>query len=161
MKPAAKSTMKRRIKIGLVCSRGGHLFQLYNLKDWWNKYDRFWVTGKGEDSLFFLKKEKIYYGFFPEHRNVYNAFKNFILGFKIINKEKPDILVSTGAGIAPPIFLAGKILRCKLIFIDSYTFVEYPSLSFRLVSLMCDKLLVQHKKAEKFNKKAEYWGSAI
>lgn len=151
--------MKKKIKIGLVTSRGGHLFQLYQLKEWWRRYERFWITGRGGDSDYLLKNEKVYYGFFPEHRNLFNALRNFFLGFKIVVKEKPDLLVSTGAGIAPPIFLAGKILGCQLIFIDSYSFVKYPSLSARIVNFLVDKLLVQHPKVVKFLKRGEFWGA--
>lgn len=152
---------KKKVKLGLITSRGGHLFQLYSLKDWWKRYDRFWITGKGEDSTFLLKKEKVYFGFFPEHRNLINALRNFFLGLKIMIKERPDLLVSTGAGITPPIFLAGKIFGCKLIFIDSYSFVKYPSFSARLVSSFVDKLLVQHPQMTKLLKKAEFWGSVL
>lgn len=152
---------KKVIKIGLITSRGGHLFQLYQLKDWWEKYDRFWVTDRGGDSDYLLKDEKVYYGHFPENRNWVNGIKNFFLGLKILLKEKPNLLVSTGAGIAPPIFLAGKILGCRLIFIESYTFIKHPSLSGRIVSLFVDKFLVQHKIQKQFYKKAEFWGSTI
>ena len=40
-----------QLKIGLITSRGGHLFQVYQLKKWWSKYDRFWITGEGEGVL--------------------------------------------------------------------------------------------------------------
>lgn len=153
--------MKNKLKIGLVCSRGGHLLQLFLLKKWWNKYEHFWITGKGGDSDYLLKEEKIYFGFFPEHRNLLNALKNLILGLKVLSDERPDLLVSTGAGIAPPIFLIGKILGCKLVFLDSYTFIKYPSLSARLVSFIADKVLVQHQSAVNFFAKAEYWGSVL
>ncbi len=147
------------MKIGLITSRGGHLFQLYRLKPWWSNYDRFWVTGRGGDSDYLLKKEKIYYGFFPESRNAINAFNNLFLAIKILKKEKPDLLISCGAGIAPPFFLVGKILGCKLIFIEPYDFIAHPSLSGRLVKPLVDKLLVQHERQKKFFKNAEFWGS--
>lgn len=149
------------MKIGLVTSRGGHLFQTYQLRDWWIKCDRFWITGKGADSDYMLKGERVYYGYFPESRNVVNAIKNFVLGFKLLIKEKPDVLFSCGAGIAPPIFLAGKVLGIKLIFMEPYDFIAYSSLSGRLVAPIVDKLLVQHKCQLKFFKKAECWGSTI
>jgi len=153
--------MKNKLKIGLVCSRGGHLLQLFVLKKWWSKYEHFWITGKGGDCDYLLKGEKIYFGFFPEHRNLLNALKNLILGLRVLSEERPDLLVSTGAGIAPPIFLIGKILGCKLVFLDSYTFIKYPSLSAKLVSLIADKVLVQHQAAVNFFAKAEYWGSVL
>jgi UDP-N-acetylglucosamine:LPS N-acetylglucosamine transferase len=149
------------MKIGLVTSRGGHLFQLYQLKDWWQRYDRFWITERGGDSDYLLKNEKVYYGYFPESRNFINALRNLFLGFSILRREKPDLLFSCGAGIAPPIFLAGKILCCRLIFMEPYDFISCPSLSGRLVSPIVDKLLVQHKTQKKFFKKAEFWGATL
>ncbi|PJE67791.1 UDP-N-acetylglucosamine--LPS N-acetylglucosamine transferase [Candidatus Shapirobacteria bacterium CG10_big_fil_rev_8_21_14_0_10_40_9] len=149
------------MKIGLITSRGGHLFQLYQLKGWWSRYERFWVTGRGEDTKFFLKKERVYYAYFPESRNFLNAIKNLFLGFKILKKEKPDLLVSCGAGIAPPIFLAGKLLGCKLVFMEPYDFIAYPSLSGRLIAPIADKILVQHKRQKRFYKKSQYWGGTI
>ncbi len=149
------------MKIGLITSRGGHLFQLYQLKPWWSSHKRFWVTGRGGDSDYFLKEEKRYYGFFPESRNVINAFKNLFLAIKILRKEKPDLLLSCGAGMAPPFFLVGKFLGCKLIFIEPYDFIAFPSLSGKLVSPLVDKLLVQHEIQKKFFKKAEFWGSTL
>lgn len=152
---------KRKIKIGLVCSRGGHLLQLYLLKKWWSNYERFWITGEGEDASFLLRREKVYFGFFPEHRNIFNAIRNFVQGWKIIRREKPNLLVSTGAGIAPPVFLAGKLLGCRLIFIEPYDFVAHPSLSGKLIYILADKFLIQHQIQQKFFPKAEYWGSTL
>ena len=149
------------MKIGLITSRGGHLFQLYQLKNWWQKYDRFWITDKGGDSDYLLEKERVYYGYFPESRNLINALRNLFLGFSILRKEKPDLLFSCGAGITPPIFLAGKILGCRLIFMEPYDFISYPSLSGKLVSFIVDKLLIQQKVQKKFYSKAEFWGTTI
>lgn len=149
------------MKIGFITSRGGHLFQVCQLKDWWKKYDRFWITGKGGDSDYLLKGERIYYGYFPESRHLLNAFRNFILGFQILKKEKPDLLFSCGAGIAPPIFLAGKLLGCKLIFMEPFDFIAFPSLSGKMVYRIVDKFLIQKKVQKKFYPRAEFWGSSL
>lgn len=153
--------MKKKLKIGLVTSRGGHLFQLYQLKDWWKNYDRFWITGRGGDSDYLLKGEKVYYAFFPESRNIFNAVRNFFFGLKVLLAKRPNLLISCGAGIAPPVFLAGKILGAKLIFIEPYDFIKYPSLSGRLVYPLVDKMLVQHLVQKKFYSKTELWGATL
>lgn len=155
------SEMKTALKIGLITSKGGHLFQLHQLKPFWRQYRRFWVTFKGKDVNYLLKKEKIYFGYYPESRNVLNAFRNLILAFKILRKERPDLLVSAGAAIAPPFFLAGKLMGCKLIFIEPYDFVNFPSLSGRLVYRLADKFIIQQKCQRKFFPKAEYWGATL
>ena len=153
--------MAERIKIGLISSRGGHLFQLYQLKDWWKRYPRFWVTDRGEDSDYLLRNEKAYYGYFPESRNLFNAIRNFFLAFKILRKEKPNLLVSCGAGIAPPFFYVGKILGCKLIFIETFTFVKRPTLSGKIIYPIANLFLIQHKDLKKFYPKAKYWGRIL
>lgn len=149
------------MKIGLITSRGGHLFQVYQLAEWWRRYDHFWVTGQGGDSDYMLKGERVYYGHFPESRNIGNAIKNLVLAVQVLRKEQPDVLFSCGAGIAPPVFLVGKLMGCKLIFMEPYDFTSHPSLSGRLVARLVDRLLVQHKCQKDFFKRAEYWGATL
>lgn len=153
--------MSKPFTLCLVSSRGGHLYELYQLKNWWKKYKRFWITGRGSDVSYLLKNEKIYLGYFPESRNILNAIKNFFLGWWIIYREKPDLIVSCGAGIAPPVFLAAKLLKTRLLFIDSISFVLYPSLSAKIISFFADKTLVQHKHMVKTLHNAEYWGGIL
>lgn len=151
----------KRITLCLVSSRGGHLYQLYQLRPWWKAYSRFWITGRGADVTHLLKGENVYYGYFPETRSVVNAIKNFFFSLQIIFRQKPDVIVSCGAGIAPPVFIAGKLLGAQLIFIDSISFVKYPSLSAKIISLFADKTLVQHEHMAKTLYGAEYWGSIL
>ncbi len=149
------------MKIGLITSRGGHLFQLYQLKSWWQDYDRFWLTGRGMDVDYLLKRERVYYGHFPESRSVINALRNLFFGWQVLRKERPDLLVSCGAGIAPPIFLVGKLLGIKLLFLEPYDFIKHPSLSGRMAHHLVDKFLVQHLNQKKFFSKSEFWGATI
>ena len=45
-------------KIGLICSSGGHLFQLYSLEEFWKEFKRFWVTFEKEDTNYLLKMRR-------------------------------------------------------------------------------------------------------
>src|SRR5690349_9992544 len=110
--------MYKKTKICLVTSRGGHLYQMYRLKPWWEKYDHFWITFPGEDVFSLLLKERKYYAFYPESRNLLNAIKNTFLAWKILRKERPTHIISCGAGIAPPFFLVSKLFLIKTIFIE-------------------------------------------
>lgn len=153
--------MAKNIKIGIITSRGGHLYQIYRLKKFWVRYNRFWVTFKGKDTESLLPNETIYYAFYPESRNILNAIKNAILALQILYQERPEYLLSCGAGIAPPFFLAAKLMGIKTIFIEPYDFIKYQSLSGKMVAPFTDKYLVQHKEQLKFHKNAEFWGSTI
>lgn len=134
---------------------------MYLLKKWWVKYERFWISGQGEDINYLLKKEIIYRGFFPESRNAINAIRNFMYGFIILAREKPTLIASFGAGIAPPIFLAAKLLRIPFVFVDSISFVQYPSLSARIAAFFRGVVLVQHEHMTRVVSGAHYWGSVI
>lgn len=151
----------KKNKICLVSSRGGHLFQLFRLQNWWEKYPHFWVTFAGADTHSMLKKEKKYFAHAPESRNLINAIKNFLLAWKILLKEKPTMIISAGAGIAPPFFYVGRLLGMKLIFIEPYDFIKYPSLSAKMVEPFADYLFVQHRQQKKNFKKAVFIGSLL
>lgn len=93
------------MKICLVGSSGGHLTHLYLLKEFWEKHERFWVTFDKVDSKSLLEAEKCYWCYFPTNRNIKNLIKNTFLAFKILKREKPDLIISSGAGPAVPFFI--------------------------------------------------------
>ena len=65
------------IKICLVGSSGGHLMHLYWLKEYWEKYDRFWVTFEKEDAKSLLINEKKYWCYYSAKRAMEHRFKKF------------------------------------------------------------------------------------
>lgn len=153
---------KNSYKIGLITSKGGHLFQLIQLSKLFKKYDRFWVTFAGEDASYHLKNERKYYAFYPESRNIVNALRNFFLALKILKRERPSFLISCGAALAVPFFIVGKLFfKTKLVYVEPYDFVAYPSLTGKILYNFVDLFLVQHKQQKKWFPKAKYWGSLL
>ena len=150
------------MKIGIITSKGGHFLQIYQLNKLFKKNKHFWVTFEGEDIKHYLNKERVYYAYYPESRDVINAIKNLFLAIKIFYKERPDYLISSGAGIAVPFFIIGRLfLKTKLIFVESFDYVAYPSLTGRILYNFVDLFLVQHKTQKKWFKKAKYYGSLL
>lgn len=150
------------LKIGFITSKGGHLTQILQINKLYIKScPKFWVTFKGEDTALYLKKEKVYFAFFPESRSYINLIKNFFLALHIIKKEAPNILISSGAGIAIPFFVIGKILKIKLIYIEPFDFVAYPSLTGKIVYKLADLFLVQHTVQQKWYPNAKHWGNLM
>lgn len=150
-----------KMKIAIVCSTGGHLFQLYILKDWWKKYERFWVTFRKEDALSMLKEEKKYWAYYPTTRNLWNLIRNTILAWRILRKEKPDIIVSTGAGVAVPFFWLGKLFGAKTIFIEVYDRIDSPTLTGKLVYPVTNRFLLQWESQKKFYPKGIVIGEML
>ncbi len=144
------------MKLCLVCSSGGHLFELNSLEDFWKKHERFWVTFPSSDVEYILQKEKVYFAYHPTNRNIFNLFRNFILAVKILNKERPNVVITSGAGVGVPFIYIAKMLSIKTIYIESLTRIKDISLSGKLVYSVTDYFLVQWPDLAKKYRKAIY-----
>ena len=67
------------MRVMLVCSSGGHLIQLHQLKPWWSKHERRWVTFDLPDSRSLLEGEDVAWAHFPTTRNLRNTVRNLSL----------------------------------------------------------------------------------
>ncbi|WP_365806046.1 PssD/Cps14F family polysaccharide biosynthesis glycosyltransferase, partial [Streptomyces sp. NPDC051105] len=142
------------MKIALVGSSGGHLTHLYLLKKFWENEDRFWVTFDKTDAKSILKEERFYPCYYPTNRNVKNTIKNTILAFKILRKEKPDLIISSGAAVAVPFFWLGKLFGAKTVYIEIFDRIDKPTLTGKLVYPVTDKFIVQWEELKKVYPKA-------
>lgn len=149
------------MKICLVCSSGGHFSQLHFLKEFWEVFDHFWVTFSGQDTSSLLRNEKVYWAYCPTNRNIKNLLRNIILAIKILMREKPDVIISTGAGVSVPFIYIAKILSIKAIYIESLTRINILSLSGKMVYPIVDHLIVQWPELEKRYEKAKFIGQVI
>jgi UDP-N-acetylglucosamine:LPS N-acetylglucosamine transferase len=80
---------------------------------------------------------------------------------KIIIKEKPDLIISTGAEIAIPTIFLGKLLGCHTIFIESLCRVKSISPTGKIISRFTDIFLVQWEELSNKHSMLKYWGSTI
>ncbi|MSQ02271.1 MAG: UDP-N-acetylglucosamine--LPS N-acetylglucosamine transferase [Myxococcales bacterium] len=149
-------------RIGIVCSSGGHLAQLHCLGAWWRQHDRFWVTFDKPDSRSLLAGERTYWGHHPTNRSVRNALRNAVLAVRLLWIERPDILVSNGAGLAVPFFWIGKLFfGCRTVYIEVYDRIDSPTLTGRLVRPVLDKMVVQWEEQKAFYPEGINLGSVL
>ena len=142
------------MKVCLVGSSGGHLTHLYLLRKFWEKEDRFWVTIQKEDAVSILKEEQMYPCYYPTNRNLKNLLKNTFLAIKILKKERPDLIISSGAAIAVPFFYIGKLFGAKTVYIEVFDRIDKPTLTGKLVYPITDKFIVQWEEMKKVYPKA-------
>lgn len=147
------------MKIGLVGSSGGHLTHLYMLKPFWENKEHFWVTFDKEDARSLLEGEEMYSCYFPTNRNIKNLIKNTVVAWKVLRKERPDLIISSGAAVAVPFFYLGKLFGAKLIYIEVFDRIDKPTLTGRLVYPIVDKFIVQWEEQKKVYPKAVNLGS--
>lgn len=130
-------------KLGLVCSSGGHLAQLLTLRPWWERHERFWVCFDKPDAVDLLAGERVYWAHWPTNRNLFNLARNTYQARRVLAAERPDLVVSTGAGVALPYFWLGRAAGIDLVWIEVYDRFDSPSLTGRLVAPLCDRVLLQ------------------
>ncbi len=81
--------------------------------------------------------------------------------WKILRKEKPRLILSTGAGPAVAFALVGKVLGVPNIFIETFTRVNRPSLTGRIMYRLADRFYYQWRALEKFFPKGVYGGPLV
>ena len=147
---------RRRPKICIACSSGGHYreaLRATELLDGTKYYVTFWTPHFAQET-----KEKRFYFITHPGRNPFRLFRNIIESYRILKRERPDVIVSTGADVAVPTCILGKLFGAKVIYIESGGQVYTSSLSGKIVYLFADLFLVQWQPALKNFPKAVYGG---
>jgi len=151
--------MKKK-KIALICNDGGHFVQLRLAAQLLSReqFDIYWVTADSKHLQEVLKGCR-HYAFANPSLNRANWLINGLQTIALLVKERPDAIISTGAGIAYLSMLLGKYLfGCKLIFICSAANVTRPSRMPYRVYKLCDRFFVQWPEMKEVFPKAEYIG---
>lgn len=145
----------------LACSAGGHLQQLATLRPWLSAHQRHWVTFDTHDALTLLRGEDITWAYHPTTRNILNLVRNFVRTFGLFRRFRPDLVISTGAGVAVPVFVWAKIFGARTVYIEVYDRIEDPTLTARIVRPITDLFLVQWEAQRRFHPRAILIGQLL
>lgn len=154
-----KNVTEKNMKVCLVGSSGGHLTHLYMLKPFWKDKNHFWVTFDKEDARSLLEGEKMYPCYYPTNRSIKALIKNTKIAWKVLHKEKPDLIISCGAAVAVPFFYIGKMMGAKLVYIEVFDRIDKPTMTGKMVYPIVDKFVVQWEEQKKVYPKAVNLGS--
>jgi UDP-N-acetylglucosamine:LPS N-acetylglucosamine transferase len=149
------------LRICLVASAGGHMNQLLKLAESWKGYDTFYITTTA------ALKEKL-----REQGNVYivgecnreypwRVIQVLVRCISIILRERPDVVISTGAAVGCITCFLGKLVGAKVIWLDSIANVSHISLSGRMVRLFANLFLVQWPELAEKYRNVGYEGTVI
>lgn len=121
--------------------------------------DRFWVTFDKEDARSLLKDEKMYTCYHPTNRSIKALLKNTKIAWKILRKEKPDLIISSGAAVAVPFFYLGKLFGAKLVYIEVFDRIDASTISGKMCYPISDLFIVEWEEMKKIYPKAINLGS--
>ncbi len=149
----------KRKKVALVSSHGGHLTEILALREVFEGHDAFFITYEGTSSATLSPAHRIK----KFHDHPLRVFTVWAEIFSILKKERPDIIFSTGAEIAIPVFYLAKLFfRCRLVYLECSAQVATPSLTGRIVYPIADLFLVQWEPLlAKYGPRALYRGGLI
>jgi UDP-N-acetylglucosamine:LPS N-acetylglucosamine transferase len=137
------ATESPTLRVLLVSSTGGHLAQLLALRPWWERHERTWVTFDKPDAVSNLDSEEVIYAYHPTTRNVPNLLRNARLAHKVIRELRPDVVVSTGAGVAVPFFLEARRCGAATVYLEVYDRIDSTTMTGRLCRPFSSAFCVQ------------------
>lgn len=152
-------------KIIMVCSDGGHLAQMLELKELFDRYDYLLVTEKTAATKNLANSYNMaYVEPRPEGKNRKLSFfisliKNSWMALKILIKHRPKAVITTGSHTAVPFCLLAKPFGAKVVWILSFARINSKAASANLIYPIADKFIVQWPQMLKHYKKAVYMGS--
>lgn len=148
------------MKICFVASSGGHLEEISCLKSIASECDSFLVTERSAvdvqdwvDKVYLVRQNNR-----KELLFVFHFIALFIKAGIIICRERPDYIISTGALMTYPFCLWCKLLKKKIIYIESFARVDEPSLTGNLMYPIADLFIVQWEEMLEIFPKATYGG---
>lgn len=147
-------------KILMAASSGGHLEEILALKELNEKYETILITEKTDYEVKTWQK-RVYLLPQANRKRFFSCLQYFVSIFRIIGilvKENPDVVLSTGAMIAFPAMLFGKLLGKKIIYIECLFNVDEPTLTGRLVYKFADLFIVQWEEMLQVYPNATYGG---
>lgn len=149
------------MKIGLVCSHGGHLTEMFELTAAFEGHDVFWVTYFSERADVLAKQARVH-----QIENIgaspWRLLKAIWPTLAILWRERPALLMSTGSEIALPFFYLGYLLGIQTVYVESVCRVTTPSQTGRLVYAIASQFYVQWPAlTQVYGSKARYVGGLL
>jgi len=149
------------MKICLAASAGGHISQLLKLAESWDGYETFCVTTTQVVRDKLSRFGEVYVVGECNREHPIRIIAVLLRCIRIVFRQRPDVVISTGAAAGCLLCFLGKMLGAKVVWIDSITNVERLSLSGRMVRYIADLFLVQWPELAGRYKSVEFVGTVI
>jgi UDP-N-acetylglucosamine:LPS N-acetylglucosamine transferase len=143
-----------RLKICVVSSVGGHLREVLQLREALAAHDVFYILNDSTP----LQLDHRTYRIAHAERDL-RVLYNFYEALRILVRERPQVILSCGAGPAVPVAICGKLLGARVIFIETFGAVERPTLTGRILYRIADHFFYQWEPLSRYYPKGTYAGT--
>jgi len=129
------------MKVCIVSSCGGHLTEVRCLRPAYEGFEHFYVLN---DKVLLPPDMEGKATFITHSERDWRFFLNLWEAHRILRRERPQVILSTGAGPAVPIALIGRLLfDTRIIFVETIARIERPSLTGRIMYWLADDFFYQ------------------
>jgi UDP-N-acetylglucosamine--N-acetylmuramyl-(pentapeptide) pyrophosphoryl-undecaprenol N-acetylglucosamine transferase len=143
-----------RPKILMAASPGGHLAVLDALRPAVQGRETVWVTAPSRTAAA-LEESGEEVRLLPLYgRNPVRLVGNLFRAVRILARERPALVVTSGAGLVVPLCLAARTLGIRIVFAETMARVTGPSLSGRVLGRLASAVLVQWPELQKWSPRA-------
>jgi UDP-N-acetylglucosamine:LPS N-acetylglucosamine transferase len=149
------------MNICIAASAGGHFTQLLAISEAWSGRKHFFITTNAVVAKKFEQEAPVYVVKNADRRSPAGVFRMLMRCISIFYRERPTVILSSGAAVGCIMSVLGKLHGAKIIWIDSIANIDRLSLSGRIVRPLADVFLVQWPDLAEKNKGTTYIGSVI
>jgi beta-1,4-N-acetylglucosaminyltransferase len=152
----------KKFRILLPSSSGGHLTEVFQLKELLNATEHLFVTEDLPLTRQLMRGRRCCF-VRPNGRNrdwVFwrNFLINWFLAVPILLRFRPHAIVTTGSHTAIPFCYIGKLLGCKVIFVVSFCRIDSKAAAASAVYPISDLFFVQWEQMKSIYPKSRYFG---
>lgn len=152
------------LRICVGASAGGHMNQLLKLLEKsgsWPQPPSFYVTTMEELAESLAQQGPVYIIGECNRRHPLKALRVLMRSVRVVMKERPDVVITTGSLPLAILCLSAKMFGSKIVWIDSIANSESFSLSGRMIQHFTDLFLTQWPELAEQNQNAEYAGAIV
>jgi exopolysaccharide biosynthesis glucuronosyltransferase PssD len=149
------------VRLCIAASTGGHLAEILKTSPAWNNSNCFFITSSESAREQLSRRGPTYCVGEANRFNPFRAIAISLRVFRIMLRERPTVVFSTGALPGCLACLAGKLFGSRIIWLDSFTNINKLSLSGRIVKPLADLFLVQWPELAEKHPGTEYVGSVL
>lgn len=157
-------TEPRPLKLALCASGGGHVRQILDLEPVWRAHDFFFVTedlalgrsiGAQHRTMYVAHCALGQVRLGAPFRMIAAAVRNLCQSLRIVLRERPEAVLTTGAGSMFFMLLFARMAGARIILIDSFARFTAPSVFARIAGPLA------HVRISQSHASADGWGAHV
>ena len=152
---------KGKLKICLAASAGGHLTQLLSVEKSWQSHNVVYISTLPVVEAKLSQRGKTYIIGECNRQHPVKSLLVLLRCIKIVFKERPDVVISTGAAPGFLFCAMAKFCGARIVWLDSIANTERLSMSGRMVRPFADLVLTQWPELTRKYRNVEYTGAVI